>query len=154
MCFSKGAPRCHQKGNRNVLGYTISLKTLTSPGVSQGAPKSVTNKSVSGKTLVIKTYRMCPSNVPRLGCSEMTLKEFIPKHRHPEGAQCDPWCSHTLPAPFEHRNPRMPRRNFKSVWKSRRPSYAEASSCNPSTPKHVAESFASHIHVQPYVSNL
>ena len=53
------------------------------------------------------------------------------KHWHPQGAQGDPWCSHTLPAPFEHRIQRMPRRNFKSVWKSRRPSYAEASSCKP-----------------------
>ena len=99
-------------------------------------------------------FRMCPSNVPRLGCSEVALKELLPKHRHPQGAQGDPWCSHTLPAPFEHRSRRMPRRNFKSAWKSRRPSHAEASSCNPSMPKPVAESFASHSHVQPYVGNM
>ena len=76
------------------------------------------------------------------------------KHWHPQGAQGDPWCSHTLTAPFEHRSSRMPRHIFKSAWNSRRPSHAEASSCDPSKPKPVAESFASHKHVQPCVGDL
>ena len=87
--------------------------------------------------------RIYISNVPRPGCPEVPLKELRPNHWQPQGAQGDPWCSHTLPAPFEHRSSRMPRHIFKSAWNSRRPSHAEASSCNPSKPKPVAESFAS-----------